>query len=423
MRYKAAHGGRGSGKSHFFADSAVDDALRFPGDYGEGLRMVCIREVQKDLKESSKLIIEDKLRKYGVADGAGFRIFKDCIETPGDGIIIFRGMNDYNADSIKSLEGFHRSWTEEAHTMRESSLRMLRPTLRWEDKRGGESELWFSWNPFRKNDPVDVVFRNERPDDSIVIQANWKDNPWFPDVLERERQDCLKHNPEEYDHIWEGGYFVVKKGAYYAKSLVQAKQEGRICRVSADPYLPYQVFTDIGGTSQRSDSFVMWIVQWVGREIRVLNYYEAVGQEFKDHLAWLRNSDYTPDNAHINLPHDGATNDKVHRVSYESAFKSAGYKVVVHPNQGTGAAKTRIEAARRRFPMCWFNEDTTTAGREALGAYQENVDEKRQIGLGPLHNWASHGADAFGEMCIAYKEPRPHGAGRPRVRTSTRGLR
>ena len=391
-RYKGAYGGRSSGKSHFFGGLTVEDALRFPGDHNEGLRAVCVREVQKDLKHSAKQLIEDKLLDNGLYDKQGFKVFNDRIETPGDGIIIFQGMQEHNKESVKSLEKFHRCWVEEAQTLSAPSLMMLRPTIRWECKRtGGFSELHFSWNPRRKLDPVDMMFRDgHAPTNSACVEANWQDNPWFTDVMEQERLDCMRDEPDQYDHIWDGAYVKVLKGAYYAQQLVKAEKEGRVGRVAPDPYLPILIYTDIGGTGRRSDAFVMWAVQFVAREIRVLNYYEAVGQEFKDHLQWLRDEGYDPETAHIRLPHDGRTNDKVFRVSYESAFKSAGYRVKVNPNQGTGASSERVRETRKLFPMIYFNANTTEAGREALGWYHEKWDDNRNIGLGPEHDWSSH---------------------------------
>ena len=105
------------------------------------------------------------------------------------------------------------------------------------------------------------------------------------------------------------------------------------------------------------------------------------------------------------MPHDGATNDRVHDVSYESALRDAGFEVQVVANQGKGAAKLRIEATRRLFPTIWFHRETTEGGRDALGWYHEKKDETRNIGLGPNHDWSSHGADAFGLMCVAYEQP------------------
>lgn len=424
-RFKGAYGGRGSGKSHFFGEQTIEQALCFPGDYGVGLCQVCVREVQRDLKHSAKKLIEDKMHKHRLLSGQGFKVYNDRIMTPGDGIIIFQGMQDYNADSIKSLESFHRSWVEEAHTLSARSLELLRPTMRWEDvDLGGYAEMWFSWNPASKRDAVDAMFRDgEAPTNSVCVNANWQDNPWFPNVLEIERQDCLKLEPDQYPHVWDGDYVGIRKGAYYAKQLTIAEYEKRLCRVQPDPHQTIRVFVDIGGTGAKSDAFSMWVAQFVGREIRVLNYYEAQGQEVSDHLGWLRANNYGPDSARIWLPHDGGTHDRVYRVSYESAFKSAGYYVKVVPNQGTGAAAKRIEEGRRLFSRMWFDRDKCEGGLEALRHYHEKIDEVRNIGLGPDHDWASHGADSFGLMCIAYEEPRAHGFTKPKVNTSMRGKR
>jgi phage terminase large subunit len=400
-RYKGAWGGRGSGKSHFFGAKLIEDALAEPGESGEGLRAVCIREVQKDLSQSSKALLETKIRAFNLTEADGFKVFKDVIQTPRDGLVIFKGMNDYTADSIKSLEGFKRAWWEEAQTATGHSLNLLRPTLR-----AAGSELWFSWNPRRNTDPIDVMLRGpELPTGAVVLKANWRDNPWFTAELEQERQDCIRMQPEQYDHIWEGGYVSVIEGAYYAKSLTQARAGGRITRVSFDPLLPVRLFFDIGGTGAKADACAIWPAQFVAKEIRTRDYYEAVGQPLATHVNWLRSKGYGPDRAEVVLPHDGATNDKVFAVSYESALKQAGYRVTVVPNQGKGAAAARIEAARRIFPMVWFDEESTTGGRDALGWYHEKKDEVRGIGLGPDHDWSSHGADAFGLMAVAYKPP------------------
>jgi phage terminase large subunit len=199
---------------------------------------------------------------------------------------------------------------------------------------------------------------------------------------------------------------TVVEGAYYAKSLNEAKAQGRIGNVAADPLMTIRLFCDIGGTGARADAFTIWAAQFIGREIRWLNYYEAVGQPLAAHLEWCRSQGYTPNRAQFWLPHDGGTHDRVHDVSYESALKAAGYEVTVVPNQGKGAAKMRIEAARRLFPSMWFNAGTTEAGRDALGWYHEKRSEDdRNVGLGPEHDWSSHGADSFGLGAVVYEAP------------------
>lgn len=401
-RYKGAHGGRGSGKSHFFAEMLIEDSLYEPGaSGGEGLRSVCIREVQKDLSQSSKALLESKLAKFSLGSVDGFKVYSDVISTPGDGIIIFKGMNDYTADSVKSLEGFKRAWWEEAQTATQRSLKLLRPTLR-----APGSQLLFGWNPRFATDPIERLLRGaELPTDCKVVQVNWKDNPWFTAELEQERQDCLRMDPENYEHIWEGAYETVKEGAYYAKELIKAKQDGRIGPVAADPVLTLRAYVDIGGTGKNADSFALWVVQFVGLQIRVLDYYEAQGQPMAAHVNWLRGKGYTPDRLQIWLPHDGNTGDKVFSVTPASALQEAGYAVTVIPNQGRGAAMKRVEATRRLFENIWFDEAKTEPGRDALGWYHAKRDEQRGIDLGPEHDWSSHASDAFGLMCCDYQPP------------------
>lgn len=407
--YKGADGGRGSGKSHFFAEALIEDCLAEPGNSGEGMRAVCIREVQKDLAQSSKLLIETKLNQYRLGENDGFKVFKDVIKTPGDGLMIFKGMNDYTADSIKSLEGFKRGWWEEAQTATMHSLNLYRPTLR-----ANGAERWFSWNARRKGDPIEWLFGAGMPTGAIKVRANWRDNPFFNDELERERQDCLRTQPEMYDHIWEGGYVQIISGAYYAQALNQARLDGRIGRVPADPLLSHHLFFDIGGTGAKADAVTIWDFQFIGKETRALDYYEASSQPLATHVEWMRSRNLTPKRAKIWLPHDGDTHDKVFDTSYESYLKGIGYDVTVVPNQGKGAAKARIEAGRKEFSSIWFNkpenppEDspTTAGGLDALGWYHEKRDDERGIGLGPEHDWASHGADSFGLACICAKRIR-----------------
>lgn len=399
-RDTAIYGGRGSGKSHFVAEKLIEDALAEPGTSGgEGLRTVCIREVQKDLAQSSKALIEAKMRKFRLKDSDGFKVYKDVITAPGDGLFIFKGMNDYTADSIKSLEGFKRGWWEEAHNASKTSIALYRPTMR----ASGSQMIW-TWNPRRNSDAVDRMFRgSEIPTNAVVIRSNWRDNPWFTPELEQERQDCLRIDPDQYDHIWEGGYVSVISGAYFAKYITKAREERRIGRVGPDELITYRAFCDIGGTGQRADAFTIWVAQFIGREVRVLKYYEAIGQPASAHMAWLRENGFVGGNTTIWLPHDGDKQDAVFDVSYRKAFEAAGYAVEVVPNQGKGAAMTRVKSAQRVWPSIYMDEEGCAGGLDALGWYHEKRDENRNIGLGPDHDWASHGADSFGLMCVVYE--------------------
>ena len=391
-RYKGAWGGRGSGKSHFFCELLVEECLATKGTLA-----VCLREVQKTLAQSSKRLIESKIQSMGV--GPEFRVFNEKIETPGDGLIIFQGMQDHTAESIKSLEGYRIADVEEAQTLSARSLQLLRPTIRADG-----SQIWFRWNPRRKVDPVDEFLRGRKPDNATVVRANWRDNPWFNDVLEGERQLDLKLYPDRYEHIWEGDYARAFEGAYFAAVLAQAKADKRIGKVAADPLLPLRAFWDLGGSGASADAMAIWIVQWVGQEIRVLDYIEGIGQVLGYYTTELRSRGYAKAICH--LPHDGVNENNILGKRYEEHLRDAGFDVPASlKNQGKGAAAMRIEAVRRIFPKVWFNEATTEAGRDALGYYHERKDENRNAGLGPEHDWSSHAADAFGLMAVSYEEP------------------
>lgn len=193
-RYKGAHGGRGSSKSHFFAGLMVEENIR------QKLDNVCLREVQRSLEFSVKKLLELKIADMNA--GAYFDVQDKRIKTARGGVIIFEGMQNHTADSIKSLEGFDRAWVEEAQSLSQRSLDLLRPTIR---KAG--SELWFSWNPDLDTDPVDVLLRGENPPpDSIVIEVNFEDNPWFPEVLLVEMEYDRRRDPDKYLHVWKGQY-------------------------------------------------------------------------------------------------------------------------------------------------------------------------------------------------------------------------
>ena len=361
-----------------------------------GTRGVCIREVQKSLKESAKKLIEDKIQALGV--GALFEVQNAEIITPGGGSILFQGMQDHTAESIKSLEGMDWAWVEEAQTLSARSWSMLRPTIRKEG-----SEIWASWNPRLRSDPVDKFFKTGG-DGIVSVKANWRDNPWFPHVLEDERQRDLKNDPDGYAHTWEGDYVTVMSGAYYAKHLREAKAQGRIGFVAADPLLPTKTFHDIGGAGAKADLYSIVVYQEVQTELRILNHYSAQGQPLAEHAAWLRQAGYT--RALVQLPHDGLNANNVSGKTYEQHWRDAGFEVRTWPNAGVGAARQRIEATRRLFPRMRFNEATTTGLIASLGWYHAKIDEERGIDLGPEHDWASHDADAVGGMCVAYEEPR-----------------
>ena len=202
-RYKGAHGGRGSGKSHFFAELLVEACVADPTT-----RAVCIREIQKSLDQSVKQLVADKIAAMGV--DAYFQILDSEIHVLDDdgnrtGLIIFQGMQNHTANSIKSLEGYRIAWVEEAQSISQRSLDLLTPTIR-----AAGAEIWFSWNPDKPSDPVDALLRSEEAKtdpDIICVEVNYLDNPWFEETsLARDMERDRRRDPDRYAHIWLGGY-------------------------------------------------------------------------------------------------------------------------------------------------------------------------------------------------------------------------
>lgn len=410
---RGSYGGRGSAKTRTFAKMTAVRAHMWAQAGDEGI-VLCGRQYMNSLADSS---LEEIKAAIGETDWLRphFDVGEKYVRTACGRIhYAFSGL-DRNIDSIKSKSRIRLCWVDEAEPVTDEAWTKLIPTLREED-----SELWVTWNPESKRSATHKRFREADDPLMRVAEMNWRDNPWFPAILERKRLKDLRERPDQYEHIWEGGFRTVLEGAYYAVPLSEAKTAGRIGNVAADPLMTLRAVWDIGGTGAKADACSIWICQFVGREIRVLDHYTAQGQPLATHVAWLRERGYS--RALCILPHDGASNDKVYDVSYESALREAGFEVTVIPNQGKGAATQRIEAARRLFPSIWFNAATTEAGRDALGAYHEKRDTERGVGLGPNHDWSSHDADSFGLMCVAYEEPQQkREARRPQVHTGHGG--
>ena len=193
-RYLGAYGGRGSAKSHYFGGKWLRRSV------AERFDCVCLREVQRSLEFSVKKLLEQKIESHNA--GAYFEVQDRRILAKTGGTTIFEGLQNHTADSIKSLEDIDAAWTEEAHGLSQRSLDILRPTIR-----KPKSQLWFSWNPDLSTDPVDALLRGENPPpDAIVTRANYRDNPWLPQVLKDELEYDQRRDPDKFAHVWLGEY-------------------------------------------------------------------------------------------------------------------------------------------------------------------------------------------------------------------------
>lgn len=365
----------------------------------EGI-ILCCRDLMNSLDDSSLEEVKAAIRSDDWLS-AVYEVGEKFVRT-SDGRVDFKfaGLR-HNVDSIKSKARVILCWVDEADPVSEEAWEKLIPTVR-ED----ESEIWVTWNPERRNSEVDRRFRHSQEEDVRAVEMNWRDNEFFPDILNKDRLRDQRERPDQYEHIWEGAYRTAKKGAYYAALLATAKEQGRICRVSADPMLPIKSFHDIGGTGAKADLYSIIVAQFVGREIRVLDHYNSRGQPLSEHAAWMRRRGYAQ--AQVILPHDGGNHDDVVGKRYFQHWRDAGFDAP-EPSRGvgdgaTGAPSERIEAVRRLGSRMWFNEETTETLRNNLGWYAPKYD-KDGNDMGPDHDDYSHDADAFGIMCVKYKEP------------------
>lgn len=239
----------------------VEEAATKGGD------IVCIREIQRTLDQSVKKLLENLIIEQNV--GSYFEVQDRRILTRpacgGSGVITFEGMQNHTADSIKSLEGYRVAWTEEAQTLSQRSLDLLRPTLRLEN-----SELWFSWNPRFSDDPVDAFFRQgELPPDAAVVKANYADNPWFPEVLRQEMEYDRRRDPEKYAHVWLGEYETHSEARVFKNWVIEEfeRPKGTIFRLGADWGFAIDPSVMVRCSIEGNRLYVDWEAYQIGCEI------------------------------------------------------------------------------------------------------------------------------------------------------------
>jgi phage terminase large subunit len=261
-RYKAARGGRGGAKSHFFGDLAVTRTMR-----ESGLRMVCVREIQNSLRQSVKKLLEDRIAERGLS--AHYRVLESEIRTPGNGLIIFQGMKDQTNDSIKSLESFDIAWVEEAQTLSKRSLEKLRPTIR---KPG--SEMWFSWNPRSPEDPVDAFFYGPGgpPPGAVRVTSSYLDNPYLSDESRADLEWDKLHNPDKFKHVW--------LGEYEKHTQARVFQNWRVDEFEIDKHWGLPLYGGDWGFA--ADPTVLVKMYLTGRRLFIVGEVWGIGVEITD---------------------------------------------------------------------------------------------------------------------------------------------
>ncbi|WP_229729255.1 PBSX family phage terminase large subunit [Agaricicola taiwanensis] len=383
-RYKILYGGRGGAKSWGIARALLVLGAMDP------LRVLCAREIQKSIQESVHQLLKDQI------DALGLNEFYEVLQTEIRGrngtLFIFAGLK-HNVDNIKSKEGIDIAWVEEAANVSKTSWDKLIPTIR---KPG--SEIWVSFNPELDSDETYKRFVLSPPTGAKVEKLNWSDNPWFPEVLQQEMEDLKQRDHDAYLTVWEGHCKQVLDGAIYANEIRAATEQGRIGRVPYVPGVPVHTFWDLG----RADKTSIWFIQVVGFEFRVVDYYENRGYALDHYLGILQGRGYVYGEDH--LPHDAQNEQLGAKRTIEQQMRDIGRKVSIVPKIGVADG---INAARTVFGRCWFDEEKTADGLTCLRRYRYDVDpDTQQYSKNPLHDEASHGADAFRYFAVAMEEPK-----------------
>lgn len=374
-------------KSHFYAELAIERCL------AKETRIVCIREVQKSIKQSVKLLLEDKIKALGVSEL--FEVLESEIRHKTNGsFIIFQGMQNHTADSIKSLENFDIAWWEEAQTASEKSLNLLIPTI----IRKPDAELWFSWNPDTEDQPIEKLLRGKQPlKDSVVVYTSYKDNPYLDAKVIAKIEEMKAAEPDRYQHTYLGYYRKSLEGAVYATEIRQLFESKRVMKVLPIPGKPINTFWDLG----KRDHTCIWFAQMQMGEYRILDFYEARGFFLDHYVKQLKDKNYTYGTFY--LPHD-ADSERLNAKSIADDLRTMmpGYLVKLIPRMANKALG--ISAVRKIFPQCFFDEEKTKDGLKRLGAFKYEVDEFGGYSQNPDHDENSDAADAFAQLALSLTE-------------------
>jgi phage terminase large subunit len=378
-RYKCAYGGRGGAKSWGFARALLIQGAEKP------LRILCTREVQKSIKDSVHSLLGDQIQALGL--GGFYQVLETEIRGTNGTQFLFAGLASHTIESVKSFEGVDRVWVEEARAVSERSWRILTPTIR-----KPESEIWISFNAELDDDPAYQRFVVNPPPDCVTIKINHVDNPWFPQVLEEERQHAKATlSDADYRNIWDGDCLPAVHGAIYADEIAKAVEGSRICPVPYDPGLKVHVIWDLGW----NDSMFLILAQKHLSTLRIIETIEDDHKTYDWFSADLRNRRLNW--GHMWLPHDamhaspesGRTPDKI--------LKELGWTTRAIPNQ---PIETGIKSARMAFGQCYFDKTKSDRLVQCLKRYRRNIPTTTGEPASPVHDEYSHGADAFRYLAL-----------------------
>jgi phage terminase large subunit len=397
-RYKVAYGGRGSGKSWSMARALLLQASNKP------LRILCAREVQKSIKQSVHTLLNDQIQALGL--GPLYEVLESEIRSRSGSSFSFTGLATNTVESIKSFEGCDIVWVEEAQTVSKKSWDILIPTIRKPD-----SEIWVSFNPNIDTDDTYTRFVVNPPENAKVVKVNYTDNPWFPEVLETERQHSLKTNPD-YANIWEGDCKAAVDGAIYSNEIREAQEGNRITTVPYDPMMKVHVVMDLGW----NDSMSVILCQKGISDLRIIGYIEDDHRTLDSYSAQLKNLSYNWGT--MFLPHDGQSKDFKHGISAEEIMKKLGWDIRIVPKADI---ESGIKLARMNFHRIYFDKSAQRLV-ECLKNYRRSINSATNEPGAPLHDEYSHGADAFRYLCTSIESMKNESWSKEKIQYTNRGI-
>lgn len=375
MRYKVMHGGRGGGKSWSVAKVLLAKGADHP------LRILCAREVQKSMKDSVHRLLRDQIVALRLE--SFFEVLDTEIRGANGTMFLFTGLQSHTVDSIKSYEGVDIVWVEEAHGVSKKSWDVLTPTIRKEG-----SEIWMTLNPDMETDETYQRFIATPSPDTWVCEINWRDNPWFPSVLDKERRKAKRSMlRDDYENIWEGRARRVSAGAIYRHEMEDIYMDNRVRDVPYDPSLPVHTVWDLGW----NDAMTISMVQRGPQDVRIIDYIEDSHRTLDWYVARLEQRPYRWGIDF--LPHDGRTKNFQTGKSTQQQLQGMGRRNVQVLSMMD--VEEGIKGARMLFPRVFIDQTKAARLLECLKRYQRRVHQITHEPMEPLHDEFSHGADNF----------------------------
>lgn len=355
------------------------------------IRVLCAREIQRTISDSVHRLLSDQIAAMGLE--SFYRITETAIVGSNGTEFAFAGIRQQDISKIKSYEGVDICWVEEAQTVTKKSWDVLIPTIRKEG-----SEIWVTFNPELDTDETYVRFVENPPPDAIVVKIDWRDNPWFPDTLRKEKDALKARDPDAYENVWEGKCRSAVEGAIYAKEIAQVYQDRRFRPVPYDPVLPVHTVWDLGW----ADAMAVGMVQRAASEVRLIDYIETSHTTYADIVADLETRKYRW--GHDFLPHDGKAKNPQTGKSAIETLQQLGRSVREVPDIGI---EEGIRAARQFFSRVYFDEVRTVRLVHCLKRYRRTINQTTNLPGAPLHDEYSNGADMFRYVAVCVDQMAP----------------